>query len=68
MGLGIIWEAGLTFFGRGSDFFGRGCDFFWVVEIFSGGVDYIREELRILSGRGGGLRIIGGGVEKFSGG
>ena len=39
VGLGIIREAGLTFF------FGRGCDFLRVVEIFSGGVE-------IISGRG----------------
>ena len=36
MGLGIIREAGLTFFGRGRHFFGRGCDFFRRVEIIFG--------------------------------
>ena len=59
VGLGIILEAGLTFF------FGRGCDFLGGVEIFSGGVEIFLEGLRLYSG---GIEIFfgeGGGVKKY---
>ena len=59
MGLGIIWEAGLTFFREGLTFFREG------VTIFLGGVEIFSEGLRlypggveIFSGRGGGYEIL----------
>ena len=46
MGLGIIWEAGLTFFREGVAIFLGG------VEIFSGGVEIFSEGLMRLYPRG----------------
>ena len=58
VGLGIIWEAGLTFFREGLRFFWEGLTFFRErLRFFQKGWVYIREGLRF---------FWGGEVEKFS--